>query len=92
MMKTIDQSHLVNHCRIQGARISTSAWVKEDNAVVSLIDITVRNTQCSAEINLWPINTDEVQALIDTLTQHIKNVQAKELESIANASEMAVAA
>ncbi|MGB2832964.1 MAG: hypothetical protein WBC07_08405 [Methylotenera sp.] len=92
MMKTIDQSHLSSNCRVQGAQISTSAWLKADNAVVNLINVRLRNTECTADIHIWPQSTDEVQALIDTLTQHIKNVQAKELESIANASEMAVAA
>lgn len=91
-MTHINTEHLTVNTRIQGAKVNASTWITEDNRVINLIEVNVRNTECSATIDIWPKSTQEVQNIIDTLTQHIKNVQAKEVESIANAALLEVAA
>jgi len=86
-MKTINTEHLVARQRLQAAEIRCSVWNTPENNTVNLIEVEVRNIGCNAEINIWLENTAELENLIDTLRNHLANVQIKQRESIAHAQQ-----
>ena len=85
------KEHYTTKTKAQGALISTSAWVKDDVEVVSLLHFELRGVEATSEMNIW-ISSEETKTLIQALHQHLENIKTCELHILAHAEKEQIAA